>query len=158
MEFINRSSETTFLMERLHHHDTSSPALIVIRSPSGFGKSGLTQQLATRCREEIPRLSFCIVEPEIQVNTASVRLHDGFFLQRCAEQLSRACPEEKTASWPSFSSFVKSQRWTTVSQKSQLELVADMPSWTSASAPGSNRCARHWTRRGSPIKSRFIPV
>ncbi|PLY99957.1 hypothetical protein CY652_23590 [Burkholderia sp. WAC0059] len=131
MEFINRSGETAFLMERLHHRETSTPALIIIRSPSGVGKSRLTQQVAARCEEEIPGLSFCIVEPEIQVNTASVRLHDGFFLQRCAEQLSRTRPE-RAALWPSFSSYVKSQRWTTVSQKSKLDLVADVPSWRSA--------------------------
>ncbi len=130
-EFINRDQEIDFLLRSLLRVDEPAPALLVIRGPSGWGKSRLTEQLVTRCRTEIPRLLFCVLEPEAQVHADTSRLHDGFFLQRCAEQLSRMA-ESKTASWPTFSEFLDARRWQTLKSKKKEDWISDMPGFKSA--------------------------
>jgi tetratricopeptide (TPR) repeat protein len=131
LEFINRNTELASLTSWLQRNSAQTSALIVICSPSGFGKSRLTQQLSIRCQREIPTLLFCMVEPDIQVNTGSVRLHDGFFLQRCAEQLS-SMADAHIAPWPSLSEFLKSRKWTTVKDKKKADWISEIPSLKSA--------------------------
>lgn len=115
-EFINRDQEIDFLLKALLRVDEPAPALLVIRGPSGWGKSRLTEQLVARCRIEIPRLLFCVLEPDVQVHPDTSRLHDGFFLQRCAEQLSRMAISRE-ASWPTFPEFLDARRWRTLKNK-----------------------------------------
>lgn len=131
LEFINRERDLDFLLKALMRVDGPAPALLVIRGPSGLGKSRLTEQLITTCRTEISRLLFCVVEPEVQIHADTSRLHDGFFLQRCAEQLSRMA-EAKVASWPTFSEYLDARRWRTLKSKKKEDWISDMPGFKSA--------------------------
>jgi hypothetical protein len=131
IDFINRNEELSYLTGILLRRDTPSPAIIVIRSPSGFGKSRLTDQLKERCESEIPAIRFCVVEPELLGSDISQRIHEGFFLQRCAEQLSRLS-ETDGARWPSLAEFLRARRWKTIKSKNKEDLISELPSLESA--------------------------
>ena len=123
LEFINRESELGYLLRRLENADTA-PALVVVRSPAGFGKSSLTDRLEEAAKQ-LGR-SFCAVDPNVRGRTGSVSPHDGFFLQRIAEQLDQR-PQEGDAPWRRFSNYLSSRRWKSASEKSAFDIVADVP-------------------------------
>ena len=83
IEFVNREDELRFLEEKLATC-TSSPARIIVRSPTGFGKSSLTDQL---CASSPKQREFCMVDPDIRGGGDLGSIHAGYFLQRIAEAL-----------------------------------------------------------------------
>lgn len=125
LEFINRGNELTLLKAYLLRERGAMPAAIVIRSPPGVGKSRLTDQLSL-C-SPVAGLAFCIVDPEIQGNTGSARLHDGFFIQRCAERLD-SMAASAGAPWATLKDFLKSRRLKTAKEKKRSDLIDEMPS------------------------------
>ena len=125
LTFVNRGAELAFLNACLHRSE-SVPALIIIRSPPGFGKSRLTDELNNRC--DVLGLTFCIVDPSIRARIGTARLYDGFFLQRCAAELS-AMAEAGKAKWPTLSMFLKARRWTTVREKKRTDAILELPSY-----------------------------
>jgi len=58
-------------------------------------------------------------------------LHDGFFIQRCAEQLS-ALAEGDSVRWPKFEDFLQARAWRTVKEKKAADFAAELPSLKSA--------------------------
>lgn len=124
LEFVNRGAELGFLASCLSQ-PRSFPSLVVIRSPAGFGKSRLTEQLEARYL--IPGLKVCIVDPSIRARVGSARLHDGFFLQRCAEELS-AIADIQQVGWPAFGSFLRSRGWKTALEKKSTDAISELPS------------------------------
>jgi tetratricopeptide (TPR) repeat protein len=125
LSFVNRGAELAFLNNCLRRPE-AAPALIIIRSPAGFGKSRLTDELSIRC--DIPGLTFCIVDPSVRARTGAARLHDGFFLQRCAAELSTIA-EKGNATWPTLETFLKTRRWRTVREKAQSDTISELPSY-----------------------------
>lgn len=123
LEFINRESELGYLLRRLEDAETA-PALVVVRSPAGFGKSSLTDRLEGAARQ-LGR-SFCTVDPNVRGRTGSVSPYDGFFLQRIAEQLDQRA-QEGDAPWRRFSNYLSTRRWKSASEKSAFDIVADVP-------------------------------
>ena len=119
-EFVNRGAELAFLAESLRG---PGPALIIITSPAGYGKSRLTDQLAATYRDRA--LIFCVVDPSIRAAQGGAQLHDGFFLQRCAEALNRKAPQ---MSWPTLGQFLRNKKWKAIRTKSPLEVVSELPS------------------------------
>src|SRR3989338_5354347 len=85
LEFINRGAELAYF-KRVLDPTAAKPVLAVVRSPSGFGKSSLINRV--RSEVETPHRRFCIVDPSIRATPGGTRLYDGFFLQKCAEELS----------------------------------------------------------------------
>lgn len=128
-EFVNRDEELAFLKSQIGQG--ALPALIVLRSPSGFGKSSLTDYLARQ--PDLSEKIFCIVDPEIGAEANGIRLHDGFMIQRCAEQLS-ALARDGAVSWPTFDDFLKSRKLQTVKEKKASDFISEMPSLKSAYA------------------------
>lgn len=124
LKFINRGAELAFL-EQCLHHAASSPAFVIVRSPPGFGKSRLTDQLRNRLPEAASRV--CIIDPAIRGRTGSVRVHDGFFLQRCADELTRMA-DVGSGRWLSLRAFIKTRRWKTALEKRHTEAATDLPS------------------------------
>jgi len=119
-EFVNRGTELAFLSKSLRG---AGPALIVIRSPAGYGKSRLTDHLVATYRDRAS--IFCIVDPSIRAIQGGTQLHDGFFLQRCAEALNRSAPQ---LSCPTLSQFLRSKKWKAIRTKSSLDAVSEFPS------------------------------
>lgn len=131
LDFINRNDELAYLLQGLMRETSPAPALVVLRSPSGFGKSRLTDRLSAQCATKISGIGVCIVEPEIQVSAQSIRLHDGFFIQRCAEKLTHLS-ETASAPWGSFAQFLGSQRWKILKNKKKEDWISDIPGTKSA--------------------------
>jgi hypothetical protein len=96
IEFLNRTAELEQLGLALKGGDT--PALIIVRAPSGYGKSSLTDRLAASSSER----RMAIVEPQLKGRTGSGRIHEGYFLQRAAAAVS-----EFDGVRPSFGEFLK---------------------------------------------------
>lgn len=125
LEFINRGEELSFLLRCLAATETR-PALILLRSPSGYGKSGLTDKLASN--EGCPGRIFCIVDPSIRGRTGSAVLYDGFFEQRCAEALNDKC-KSSNALWPSLAQFVRGHSIKAISTRNPFYLISEFPSF-----------------------------
>ncbi|RYG35830.1 MAG: hypothetical protein EON93_06005, partial [Burkholderiales bacterium] len=123
LEFINRESELGYLLRRLGDAG-AAPALVVVRSPAGFGKSSLTDRLEEAAKQ-LGR-SFCTVDPNVRGRTGSVSPYDGFFLQRIAEQLDRRS-QDGDAPWRRFANYLSGRRWKSASEKSPFDIVADVP-------------------------------
>lgn len=122
LEFVNRDNELAYLKRCF---EQAQPALVVLRSPPGFGKSRLTSRL--RDVLDSPARRFCMVDPNVRAGTAGLRLHDGYFTQRCAEALNAMAAEGGTG-WPLFSEFLKTRRWDRAKDKSLLDLISEIPS------------------------------
>src|SRR4028118_2006246 len=117
-QFVNREAELGFLMGCLTGaHDTR---VIVLKAPPGYGKSGLTDQL--RAATERNETAFCVVDPLVLDTGTSVRLHDGYFVQRCAEALTMEV-DGADRPWPSFESHARATRWETAVEGSGADLV-----------------------------------
>lgn len=128
LEFINRGAELAYFKGVLDPQ-SQEPALVVVRAPSGFGKSSLIDRV--RGEMDAPERRFCLVDPSIRATAGGTRLYDGFFLQKCAEALSDLAADDK-ATWPSLSEFLKQRRWKTAAEKSAGDLVSELPSFESA--------------------------
>lgn len=122
LEFVNREAELAFLQRCF---EQPGPALVVLRSPSGFGKSRLTSRL--RVVLDAPARPFCVVDPNVRTAAGGQRLYDGYFIQRCAEALS-VMAEQEGAPWLTFVQFLKTKRWVRAKQKSLLDLISELPS------------------------------
>ena len=123
LTFVNREQELDYL-ERWLEEASSRPALIVIRAPSGFGKSSLTDKLLGSANPAVH--SSCVVDPSIRGRVGSVALHRGFFVQRIAESLNAAACE-LPAPWQTLSSFLKSRRKDAALSKNPLDIVSELP-------------------------------
>jgi hypothetical protein len=127
--FVNRHNELSVLEKLLQRETSDFPVSVIIISPSGFGKSGLTDQLRLRCK--IPGLKFCVVDPELQASTIATKVHEGFFVQRCAEYLSTMAGKV-SPSWPTLAEFIKNRAAKTISEKKGMSLLSEAPGWRAA--------------------------
>lgn len=123
LTFVNRERELDYL-GRCLEETSAHPALIVLRAPSGFGKSTLTDRFLG---SEHPTVHCsCVVDPSIRGRVGSVALHRGFFIQRIAESLNIAV-RESSALWPTLSSFLKSRRKDAAMSKDLTDIVSELP-------------------------------
>lgn len=124
LEFINRDDELNFLQKCLTKTD-GHPALVVIRSPSGFGKSSLTDRLSST--SYLLGRAFCVVDPSIRGRAGAISVYDGFFLQRIAERLDEMA-HTIIYDWPTLSDFLKQRKKQLLAAKSLFDLISEMPS------------------------------
>ncbi|SRR5579871_1992777 len=118
--FINRDRELEFLLNCLPPTSRRS-TLVIIVAPSGFGKSTLTDQLLRRAA--VP--NFALVDPNIRQKSGDARIYEGFFIQKCAQELSARC---KGQNYPSFQRFLKERKWRTMREKSHTDVMRKYPS------------------------------
>lgn len=85
IEFVNRTDEIEALRARIPPI-ASGPTVTFLRSPSGFGKTRLTERLVQGAKAEGP--SFLVVDPFIRSRGRSDRIYPWFFVQRACEQES----------------------------------------------------------------------
>jgi hypothetical protein len=122
LEFVNRSDELQRLLEHLRDAE-KNPAIVIIRSPSGYGKTGLTDCLSKTA--SLAGRMFCIVDPTIRGKPDSVLLHDGFFLQRIAESVDRLA--KSFVSLPTLAYFLKKRRKQVIATKDPLDVISEYP-------------------------------
>lgn len=122
--FVNRNAELDFFHEQLAGSGVR-PALVVLRAPAGFGKSTLTDQLS---KSDTNKLTiFCIVDPNIRGRAGSTSIHNGFFVQRVAEQLEFASAE-RFSTWPSLREFLAARKMKSMATKDPGDALSEMPS------------------------------
>ncbi|MEM5474700.1 hypothetical protein WNZ14_23515 [Hoeflea sp. AS60] len=124
MEFVNRDGELDFL-QRCLEKVKERPALVVVRSPAGFGKSTLTDRLINSM--PLNSKASCVVDPSVRGRVGAISLHEGFFLQRIAESLDRTA-DLTGGAWPTLAGFLKARRKDAVLTKNPLDVVSEMPS------------------------------
>jgi tetratricopeptide (TPR) repeat protein len=123
LEFVNREKELASLAGLLPPNCPSS-SIVIIRSPSGFGKSRLTDQMLPRMLES----GFCptVVDPNIRTKSADIQVYDGYFLQRAAFDLSAR--NSASGVYADLRTFLKTRRWRTAKEKKIHDLIRDLPS------------------------------
>lgn len=116
-EFVNRSQELQELRKRVYPQAQTGTTTF-LRSPSGFGKSRLTDRLL----EEIPTdgLTCIIVDPAIRSKSRSERVYAWFFVQRAAEPSARRCTSEQKQ-FLTFADFLRKRSWRKINWKSTYE-------------------------------------
>jgi hypothetical protein len=103
IEFVNRTAELRALRARIPPF-ARQPTVTFLRSPSGFGKTRLTDRLV----ETIPRdgPTCVIVDPAIRSKSRSDRIYGWFFVQRAAEFASVKSPSNRSG-FRTFPQFVR---------------------------------------------------
>lgn len=124
LEFVNRERELAFLLRCLREPPAPG-ALVVVRAPSGFGKSRLVNRLLAE--PELTARRVCAVDPQIRTGLTATRLHEGFFLQRTADAFDEAA-RTRIAPWPTLQAFLKQRRWKTAAERPKEELLNEIPS------------------------------
>lgn len=119
-EFLNRTSELAKLKEAVAS-SAKQAALVIIRSPAGYGKSSLT----TRLSSELDALGYrhAIADPQIRAKSGDRRLHDGYFIQRVANTLNVSAGDQL-----GLGAFLKQRRWKTARGKKVLDTLRTLPS------------------------------
>jgi hypothetical protein len=117
--FVNRQRELDYLRSFVPPHCSESSA-IIIKSPSGFGKSALTKRLLSDLPSEV---SYVFVDPDIRSSRQDVRIYEGFFIQKMAKALSAM-----DGNCQSFDSFLRERRWDVVAAKNPIDSLARLPS------------------------------
>lgn len=124
LEFVNRKEELSYI-EQCLMNDSESPTLIIVRSPTGYGKSSLTDQV---CKvKSISGRSICIVDPDIRGAIGSITNYNGYFLQRIADSLNQMA-DTKEYDWPSLLSFLKERKKILASRKDGIDIFSELPS------------------------------
>lgn len=118
-DFVNRDVELSFLSKCLSAA-VDNPALVVLKAPPGYGKSSLTDRF--RELKENPARRFCVVDPLVLDTSTTTRLHDGYFIQRCAETLDAAARSGRGA-WVTFDTYLRANRWRTATSSVGEDLL-----------------------------------
>lgn len=124
LEFVNRGAELNYLKNCLERAD-QRPAFVIIRSPTGYGKSTLTDQLSNLSKSV--RQHLCTVDPNIRGRTGSISLHEGFFIQRLAEALNLNSYRSNDPNL-AFNEFLKANKSKLVKTKDHAEVLSELPS------------------------------
>jgi hypothetical protein len=112
-EFVNRTEELEVLRNRVFPH-VPKGTFTFLRSPSGFGKSRLTDRLMDETKADG---STCVViDPAIRSKSRSERIYAWFFVQRAAEPgARRAVPGRRE--FRTFADFLRRRRWRKIDWK-----------------------------------------
>ena len=111
--FVNRDNEIEYL---LSHITSLNSSVVIVRAPTGFGKSGLTDEAIRRAGSQLPLTALV----DAYVRTKSVALYDGYFVQQAVQALGH------TAS-PTFAEFVVGRRWRTAWEKKASDAIRKYP-------------------------------
>jgi tetratricopeptide (TPR) repeat protein len=123
--FVNREEELRFLQSLIPPACKNS-SLVIIRSPSGFGKSTLTDKLIEVAKSTSE--FFAIVDPSIRLKSGDARVYNGFYIQKCAEDISTRA---KDYHLPDLKSFMSRRRWRTLRDKKTADIARKFPNPTS---------------------------
>jgi hypothetical protein len=110
IEFVNRTAELHALRARIPP-EARKATLTFLRSPSGYGKTRLTDRLVESVLNDAP--TYVIVDPAIRSKSRSDRIYGWFFVQRAAELTAIKNPPKRRA-FRTFSQFVRRTRQTRI--------------------------------------------
>jgi hypothetical protein len=108
-EFVNRERDLAMLLNFLPPQRSSS-SMIVLKAPSGYGKTRLTKRVIELLQEN-EMVAAIAVEPEVRTKNIANSVYQGFYIQSCAKALDEftKSPLNKTQALD-FCSFLKTER------------------------------------------------
>jgi hypothetical protein len=116
-EFVNRTEELATLRDRVLPIGARG-AITFLRSPSGYGKSRLTDRLVEQIPSDGP--TCVLVDPAIRSKSRSDRIYGWFFVQRAAEPYARRLVPGRREYRP-FADFVRKRGWRRIHWKQVYE-------------------------------------
>jgi hypothetical protein len=122
--FVNREEELKLLLSFVPPKCHTS-SLVIIKAPSGYGKSTLTDRVVEHSKGV--ELLFAVVDPNIRLKSGGTKVYDGFYIQRCAEDISSRAREYHL---PDLKAFMSQRRWKTLREKNSTDLVRKYPTPT----------------------------
>jgi hypothetical protein len=138
LPFVNREAELAFLGRCLEDAEEQA-GVVVLTAPPGYGKSSLTDRLRELAGgADRP---FCIVDPLVLDTATATRLHEGYFVQRCAEALDASSRDSRYA-WPDLQTFLRERRLKNATQGSGSDLVESFLADETIRRPVFNYLAR----------------
>jgi hypothetical protein len=105
-EFVNRTEELETLRQRVL--SGARGTVTFLRSPSGYGKSRLTDQLIQQISSDGP--TCILVDPAIRSKSRSDRIYAWFFVQRAAEPSALVVLLGRRE-YRTFADFVRKKDW-----------------------------------------------
>lgn len=109
---VNRELDLETLLNLLPPGN-SIASVIVLKSPSGFGKTRLTTKIVEVL--QMKEIFVVAVEPQVRAKNMASSVYQGFYIQRCAEAIDKALDEIQRNSF-GFEAFLKKERLTRVKQ------------------------------------------
>jgi tetratricopeptide (TPR) repeat protein len=122
LEFINRNEELAFLRAFVPPVCRAS-SLVILRAPSGFGKSTLTDQLISELDSQ--SVNVAVIDPSIRIRSGDARIYGGYFIQRCAADLAARSEKNHTLR---FKQFLSQRKWITAREKDHTDVLRKYPS------------------------------
>jgi tetratricopeptide (TPR) repeat protein len=122
LEFINRNEELEFL-RALVPPVCKSSSLVILRAPSGFGKSTLTDQLVRELESQ--SVNVAVIDPSIRIRSGDARIYEGYFIQRCAADLAARADKNHTLH---LKQFLSNRKWITAREKDHADVLRKYPS------------------------------
>lgn len=116
--FVNRLDE----LEKLRSYFppvSSKASCVFLVSPSGLGKSSLTNKLVSQFTEDL--IKTVIIDPNIRDKAETSAMFGGYFIQKCAQEISKVDKD-------SFTLFLKKRRWQTAQDKKMSDIIRNYPS------------------------------
>jgi hypothetical protein len=108
-EFVNREQDLSLLLGLLPPRHPGS-SLIILKAPSGFGKTRLTSRIIEILQSA--GVFAVALEPQVRAKSVAHSVYQGFYLQRCAQALDHALKASPgTSSAPDFGTFLKTDRF-----------------------------------------------
>ncbi len=116
-EFVNRTEELDTLRSRVLQGGARG-TVTFLRSPSGYGKSRLTDRLIEQLPSNGP--TCVLVDPAIRSKSRSDRIYGWFFVQRAAEPYALITIKGRRE-YRSFPDFVRKKEWRRIHWKQVYE-------------------------------------
>jgi tetratricopeptide (TPR) repeat protein len=138
--FLNRDEELAILRS-LAPPACLESSILIVRAPSGYGKSALMMRLL-RWLQINHDINIAVVDPSIRFKLGDARVHNGFFIQRLAEELSgRAAGRYDT-----LQRYLSEHRWQRAAQKPIADFGRRLPSASSFYEEGLDYLRRFLSR------------
>jgi len=113
IEFVNRTEELKALQARIPPNATR-PTITFLRSPSGYGKTSLTERLIEALPADGP--TCIVVDPAIRSKSRSDRVYAWFYVQRAAEPSALRMVEGRKE-FRSFATFLRRSEYSRLNWK-----------------------------------------
>jgi tetratricopeptide (TPR) repeat protein len=123
LTFVNREQEISLLSSFLPPRCNQS-SVIIIRAPSGYGKSRLTTRLSSR----ISGLNLAVIDPDIRAKFAGTRVYEGLFIQKCASEFNA---QAKGRSYGTLRRFLSYRRWRSITEEPVTKAARRYPNLAS---------------------------
>lgn len=126
-DLVNRTEELARLM-RLMPPQNSRSSFVILKAPSGYGKTRLTSRLIDLLVAD--RIVAVALEPQVRAKSAANSVYQGFYVQRCAEALDQHVRHQGNESLGiTFEEFLKNERGHRMKSLKWSRLLRNLPSY-----------------------------